>query len=205
MNEPRPPPRPAPSDGTANHTEGRGCGKRPQPIAGEGAVPSSRRGAMGSPRADSVELLERAADESRMEDPAAPGAGTLPANGNGNGKGKQAAPKGREAFRSQRRESEVRIPESFSWGWETPAGGKRWLRRFGPEPPARPGPPAGMGACGARRESRAFFPLAFPLGARRCSAVSSETNTSQIPVSVGAAASSEDSYLRLRRKQARRR
>ncbi|KAM5205200.1 striatin-interacting protein 2 isoform 5-T5 [Hipposideros larvatus] len=45
-----------------------------------------------------------------MEDPAASGAGSQPANGNGNGngggKGKQAAPKGREAFRSQRRESE---------------------------------------------------------------------------------------------------
>ncbi|XP_048949323.1 striatin-interacting protein 2 isoform X2 [Canis lupus baileyi] len=43
-----------------------------------------------------------------MEDPAAPGAGSSSANGNGNGggKGKQAAPKGREAFRSQRRESE---------------------------------------------------------------------------------------------------
>ncbi|XP_062955741.1 striatin-interacting protein 2 [Cynocephalus volans] len=43
-----------------------------------------------------------------MEDPAAPGLGGPPANGNGNGgsKGKQAAPKGREAFRSQRRESE---------------------------------------------------------------------------------------------------
>ncbi|XP_070121161.1 striatin-interacting protein 2 isoform X3 [Equus przewalskii] len=41
-----------------------------------------------------------------MEDPAAPGAGSPPADGNGNGKGKQAAPKGREAFRSQRRESE---------------------------------------------------------------------------------------------------
>ncbi|XP_036282610.1 striatin-interacting protein 2 isoform X5 [Pipistrellus kuhlii] len=43
-----------------------------------------------------------------MEDPAAPGAGSPPANGNGNGggKGKQAAAKGREVFRSQRRESE---------------------------------------------------------------------------------------------------
>ncbi|XP_019501691.1 PREDICTED: striatin-interacting protein 2 isoform X6 [Hipposideros armiger] len=45
-----------------------------------------------------------------MEDPAASGAGSQPANGNGNGngggKGKQAAPKGRETFRSQRRESE---------------------------------------------------------------------------------------------------
>ncbi|CAK7307057.1 Striatin-interacting protein 1 [Vulpes lagopus] len=43
-----------------------------------------------------------------MEDPAAPGAGSSSANGNGNGggKGKQSAPKGREAFRSQRRESE---------------------------------------------------------------------------------------------------
>lgn len=67
-----------------------------------------------------------------MEDPATSGAGSQPANGNGNGngggKGKQAAPKGREAFRSQRRESEVRSPESFSRGREAPAGGKRWLR-----------------------------------------------------------------------------
>lgn len=48
-----------------------------------------------------------------MEDLAAPGAGSLPANGNGNdnGKGKSAAPKGREAFRNQRRESEVRNQE----------------------------------------------------------------------------------------------
>lgn len=65
-----------------------------------------------------------------MEDPAAPGAGSASTNGNGNGggKGKQTAPKGREAFRSQRRESEVRSPESFSWGRETPEGGKPWLR-----------------------------------------------------------------------------
>ncbi|KAF6086949.1 striatin interacting protein 2 [Phyllostomus discolor] len=46
-----------------------------------------------------------------MEDPVAPGAGSPPANGNGNGnggggKGKPASPKGREAFKSQRRESE---------------------------------------------------------------------------------------------------
>ncbi|KAM9076917.1 striatin-interacting protein 2 isoform 10-T10 [Megaptera novaeangliae] len=47
-----------------------------------------------------------------MEDPAALGAGNPPANGysngngNGGGKGKPAAPKGRETFRSQRRESE---------------------------------------------------------------------------------------------------
>ncbi|XP_073755281.1 striatin-interacting protein 2 isoform X3 [Callorhinus ursinus] len=43
-----------------------------------------------------------------MEDPAAAGAGSSStnSNGNGGGKGKQAAPKGREAFRSQRRESE---------------------------------------------------------------------------------------------------
>ncbi|XP_058510916.1 striatin-interacting protein 2 isoform X3 [Ochotona princeps] len=45
-----------------------------------------------------------------MDDPAAPGTPAPPANGNGNGngggKGKQAAAKGREAFRSQRRESE---------------------------------------------------------------------------------------------------
>ncbi|XP_060161320.1 striatin-interacting protein 2 isoform X1 [Globicephala melas] len=45
-----------------------------------------------------------------MEDPAAPGSGNPPANGygngNGGGKGKPAAPKGRETFRSQRRESE---------------------------------------------------------------------------------------------------
>lgn len=70
-----------------------------------------------------------------MEDSAALGAGSPPANGNGNGnsngngggKGKQAASKGREAFRSQRRESEVRSRESFSWGREVPAGWKRWL------------------------------------------------------------------------------
>lgn len=64
-----------------------------------------------------------------MEDPAASGAGSQPANGNGNGngggKGKPAAPKGREAFRSQRRESEVRSPESFSWGREAPASARR--------------------------------------------------------------------------------
>ncbi|XP_024618915.1 striatin-interacting protein 2 isoform X3 [Neophocaena asiaeorientalis asiaeorientalis] len=47
-----------------------------------------------------------------MDDPAAPGSGNPPANGygngngNGGGKGKPAAPKGRETFRSQRRESE---------------------------------------------------------------------------------------------------
>ncbi|KAK7814109.1 hypothetical protein U0070_020968 [Myodes glareolus] len=45
-----------------------------------------------------------------MDDPAAPGAAGSPANDNGNngngGKGKLGAPKGREAFRSQRRESE---------------------------------------------------------------------------------------------------
>uniref|UniRef100_A0A8C2PIY3 Striatin interacting protein 2 n=1 Tax=Capra hircus TaxID=9925 RepID=A0A8C2PIY3_CAPHI len=53
-----------------------------------------------------------------MEDPSAPGAGSPPTNGNGNGggKGKPAAPKGREAFRSQRRESEVRSPEGFQLG-----------------------------------------------------------------------------------------
>lgn len=60
-----------------------------------------------------------------MDDPAAPGAAGSPANDNGNngngGKGKLGAPKGREAFRSQRRESEVRNPE-------TSPGGKRRLR-----------------------------------------------------------------------------
>lgn len=61
-----------------------------------------------------------------MDDPAAPGPVGSPANDNGNGngnggKGKPGAPKGREAFRSQRRESEVRDRE-------TSAGGKRRLR-----------------------------------------------------------------------------
>ena len=62
-----------------------------------------------------------------MEDPAAPGAGSPPTNGNGNGggKGKPAAPKGREAFRSQRRESEVRSPEGFQLGPGDTRGGKR--------------------------------------------------------------------------------
>lgn len=64
-----------------------------------------------------------------MEDPVAPGSGSQPSNGNSNGngggKGKQVSPKGREAFRSQRRESEVRSGSSFCWGRETPAGGKR--------------------------------------------------------------------------------
>lgn len=46
-----------------------------------------------------------------MDDPAAPGPAGSPANDNGNGngnggKGKPAVPKGREAFRNQRRESE---------------------------------------------------------------------------------------------------
>lgn len=95
----------------------------------QGAEPSSRREAAGSPGAESTEQLRGAADRSRMEDPAASGAGSQPANGNGNGngggKGKQAAPKGREAFRSQRRESEVRSPESFSWGREAPASARR--------------------------------------------------------------------------------
>lgn len=58
-----------------------------------------------------------------MDDPAAPGPAGSPTNDNGNGngnggKGKPAAPKGREAFRSQRRESEVRNPEmSAGWRW----------------------------------------------------------------------------------------
>lgn len=78
-----------------------------------------------------------------MEDLVAPGAGSPPANGNGNGggKGKQASPKGREVFRSQRRESEVRSPESFCWGREVPAGGKRRLRGGGPVPLPRPESP----------------------------------------------------------------
>lgn len=134
MNEPPPPPSLAPSGRTANRAAGRGCGRRLQPITVEGAGLSSRRGAAGSPWAESAEQLRGAADPSGMEDPAASGAGSQPANGNGNGngngggKGKQAAPKGREAFRSQRRESEVRSPESFSRCREAPAGGKRWLR-----------------------------------------------------------------------------
>lgn len=63
-----------------------------------------------------------------MDDPAAPGPSGSPANDNGNGngngnggKGKPAVPKGREAFRNQRRESEVRNPEIS-------ASGKRRLR-----------------------------------------------------------------------------
>lgn len=78
----------------------------------ERAGPGSRRAAAGSPRAESAERLRGDADKGRMEDPVAPGAGSSSANSNGNGggKGKQAAPKGREAFRSQRRESEVRNP-----------------------------------------------------------------------------------------------
>lgn len=94
----------------------------------EGAGPGSRRAAAGSPGTESAERLRATAEPGRMEDPAAPGAGSPPADGNGNGKGKQAAPKGREAFRSQRRESEVRSPESFGGCRETPAGGKRRLR-----------------------------------------------------------------------------
>lgn len=111
---PPPPPSPAPSGPTANCAAGRGCGARPQPIAVEGAEPGSRRAAAGSPRAESAERPRGAAGWGCMEDPAAPGAGSSSANGNGNGggKGKQAAPKGREAFRSQRRESEVRNPRA---------------------------------------------------------------------------------------------
>lgn len=97
-----------------------------------------------------------------MDDPAAPGSGNPPANGygngngNGGGKGKPAAPKGRETFRSQRRESEVRSPESFQLGSGDARGEKRWLRCFGRVPlrrretPARPVPPLGAGACWAR-------------------------------------------------------
>lgn len=123
-------PSPAWSRRTANCAAGRGCGAAPQPIAVEGAGPCSPRAVAGSPRAERAEQPRGAAEEGRMEDPAAPGAGSSSpnSNGNGGGKGKQAAPKGREAFRSQRRESEVRNPESFSWGRETPAGGKRWLK-----------------------------------------------------------------------------
>lgn len=85
------------------------------------------RATAGSPRAESAEQLSGAPDPSSMEDPVAPGSGGQPSNGNGNGggKGKQVSPKGREAFRSQRRESEVRSGGSFCWGRETPAGGRR--------------------------------------------------------------------------------
>ncbi|ELK13863.1 Putative adenosylhomocysteinase 3 [Pteropus alecto] len=106
---------PALSGRTANCAAGRGRGRRLQPIAVEGAGPGSRREAAGWPGAEIAEPLREAADRSRMEDSAAPGAGSPPANGNGNGngngggKGKQAAPKGREAFRSQRRESESSV------------------------------------------------------------------------------------------------
>ena len=93
----------------------------------------------------------------------APGAGSLPANGNSNGnggggKGKPASPKGREAFKSQRRESEVSSPESFCWSWETPGGGKLWLEAIcpgplppprGPPAPARPEPPRTAGSAGS--------------------------------------------------------
>lgn len=54
-----------------------------------------------------------------MDDPAAPGPAGSPANDNGNGnggKGKPGAPKGREAFRGQRRESEVRNPGTSAGG-----------------------------------------------------------------------------------------
>ncbi|KAK2096595.1 hypothetical protein P7K49_025629 [Saguinus oedipus] len=112
-----------------------------------------------------------------MEDLAAPGNGVPPANGNGNGggKGKQAAPKGREAFRGQRRES------------ETPAGGKQRLRRFGLGPGALGAlcQPRAMCACGVLaaghwalqpRPSSAcllprvgvFLALWPPLAAQRC-------------------------------------
>lgn len=57
-----------------------------------------------------------------MDDPAPPGPAGSPANDNGNGgKGKPAVPKGREAFRNQRRESEVR-------NREISASGERRLR-----------------------------------------------------------------------------
>lgn len=72
-----------------------------------------------------------------MEDPAAPGPAGSPANDNGNGNGNgnsngngnggKGKPKGRETFRNQRRESEVRNPEMS-------ASGKRRLRWSGPQP-----------------------------------------------------------------------
>lgn len=104
-------------------------------------MPAARGGGVAS--AERAEQLSGAPDPSRMEELVAPGAGSPPANGNGNGggKGKQASPKGREVFRSQRRESEVRSPGSFCWGREVPAGGKRRLRGCGPVPLPHPEPP----------------------------------------------------------------
>lgn len=80
-----------------------------------------------------------------------PGAGSPPANGNGNGggKGKQAPPKGREVFRSQRRESEVRSPESVCGEREVPAGGRRRLRGYGPAPLPLPESPRERAPAGA--------------------------------------------------------
>lgn len=122
----------------------RGAGLRKAVAAnscsGGGAVPAARGGGVAS--AERAEQLSGAPDPSRMEELVAPGAGSPPANGNGNGggKGKQASPKGREVFRSQRRESEVRSPGSFCWGREVPAGGKRRLRGCGPVPLPHPEP-----------------------------------------------------------------
>lgn len=144
LKEPPPLLSPAPRGRTTNRVSGRGCGKQPQPIAVEGVGPGCPRRVAGSPWAKSSEQLRGAADQSRMEDPVAPGAGSPPANGNGNGgggKGKPASPKGREAFKSQRRESEVSSRESFCWSWETPGGRKLWLRWFAPVPVPHPEAP----------------------------------------------------------------
>lgn len=48
---------------------------------------------------------------------------TANGNGSGNGKGKPAAPKGREAFRNQRRESEVRSPRASVGAGRRPRAG----------------------------------------------------------------------------------
>lgn len=132
---------------------------------GEAGPGCQRAAAAGSPGAESAGRQRGTADWSGMEDPSAPGAGSPPTNGNGNGggKGKPAAPKGREAFRSQRRESEVRSPEGFQLGPGDTRGGKRWLRCFGrvplrrPEPPTRPEPLLKAGTCGANRSLNSWL------------------------------------------------
>ena len=201
MNEPPPPPSRARSGVTANQTEGRGCEEGPQPIAVEGAGPGSRRAAAaGSPRAESGQRLRGAADKSCMEDPAAPGAGSPPANGNGvghgSGKGKPVAPKGREAFRSQRRESEVRARRASVGAGRLPVreAAAEVLR---PRPPPLRAPPLPLpggpcrvlrrldsGLCSPDPSPPASYaglglssPLASPLGARRHSAISSVPDT----------------------------
>ncbi|KAL0618082.1 Striatin-interacting protein 2 [Plecturocebus cupreus] len=97
-----------------------------------------------------------------MEDLAAPGNGVPPANGNGNGngggKGKQAAPKGREAFRSQRRESEVRSPESFGWGPGDARGREAAAEAI------RPWPRSPRRASSAPRSGRLRGPRCWTLG-----------------------------------------